>query len=128
MIRNRAPVTAITKYFRDFRPIFDGGRLLFPSFHAPMQGISEKQVGQIAEDVTLRELGVRVSVHRFRDNVATEISETTTNGGPLASAVLGHRDSSTTVRHCDHSQFFQVASEYSDFVDLRRSVPTELLI
>jgi integrase len=128
VIRNKALVAAITEYFRDFRPIFDAGRLLFPSFHAPMQGISETQVGQLAGDVTLRELGVRVPIHRFRDNVATEISETITDGGRLASAVLGHRDVSTTERHYDHSQSFQVANEYSDFVDLRRSAPTDLLV
>lgn len=119
---------ALVEYATDYRPIFDTGKLLFSSMHAPMQGITEKQIGRLAGDVTLRELGVRISIHRFRDNVATEIGETMPNGGRLAPAVLGHRDIATTQRHYDHAEGVQVAREFADFIDERRSAPTELVL
>jgi len=119
---------ALSEYALEDRPLFDDGKLLFPSFHAPTHGIGEAQIGRLAGDLTLQEFGVRISIHRFRDNVATEISETMPNGGRLAPAVLGHRDLATTQRHYDHSEGFQVAQEYGDYVDSRRSAPVDLLL
>lgn len=125
---NTSLAAALAEYGSDYRPLFDTGKLLFPSLHAPMQGITEKQIGRLTGDLTSRELGVRVSIHRFRDNVATEIGETMPNGGRLAPAVLGHRDLTTAQRHYDHAEGFQVACEFGDLLDQRRSEPTDLLL
>lgn len=128
VIRNAALSRALREYAAEYRPLFDDGQMLFPSFHAPMQSISEKRLGRLAGDLTERAFGVRVSIHRFRDNVATEISETMPSGAYIASGVLGHRDAATTERHYDHSEGFRVATEFGDYVDGMRSSPVELAI
>ena len=71
-----------------------------------MQGLSEHQLGRLAGDLTLNAFDVRVPIHRFRDNVATEISETLPNGGRLGPAALGHCNRATTQRHYAHAEGF----------------------
>lgn len=128
VLRNAGLAAALTEYAGEYRPLFDAGKVMFPSLHAPLQGITEKQIGRLAGNLTLREFGVRISIHRFRDNVATEISETMPNGGRLAPAVLGHRDLATTQRHYVHAEGFLVAQEYGDYVENRRTAPMDLLL
>jgi len=128
VMKNPKLAAALAEYARDFRPIFDEGSLLFPSSKSPMQGLTEGRLGMIAGELTLAAFNVRVSIHRFRDNVATEVSETMPHGGRLASAVLGHRDQATTARFYDHSEGYRAASEFGELIDLRRSEPVDLLI
>ena len=52
VIRNAGLSSALSEYASIYRPIFDAGALLFPSFHAPMQGVSERQLGRLAGDLT----------------------------------------------------------------------------
>ncbi len=88
VVWHNARLAAVLEEFRrDFRPLFDNGSCLFPNVHAPGQSISEKQIGVLAGDMTKSAFGVRIPIHRFRDNVATESSEHLT-GGRLATAVL----------------------------------------
>ena len=128
VFHNRQLHNAVEEYLRDFRPLFDDGDMLFPSKDAPGNGITSKQIGRITGDLTLARFGVRISIHRLRDNVATEICETMPEGGRLAPIVLGHRDPRTTARHYDHSQGHAVASEFGELLEDKRSAPTALAI
>lgn len=94
----------LTEYRTDFRPIFDGGDALFPSRHAMGQPLIEATLSTIVGRLTEKHLGVRITLHRVRDNVATEAVETISNGLSVAAGVLGHRDARTTAKHYDRAQ------------------------
>ncbi len=127
-MKNPRLSAALAEYERDFRPIFDQGSLLFPSSHAPMQGLTESSLGKIAGDLTADAFNVRISIHRFRDCVATEICEMLPNGGWMAPPVLGHRNAAITGRHYDHSVGYEVACEFGNLIDSRRSEVVDLLV
>lgn len=119
---------ALSEYLSEYRPIFDDGRALFPSKIAPGQGLSEAQIGRHIGDVTLRRFGVRISVHRFRDSVATEAAEEMERGGVLTSALLGHRDLRTTQRHYDHSEGVRIAREFADLAEAMKGTNVDLAL
>jgi integrase len=118
--------SSLDDYRRDFRPLFDNGTALFPSMVDMGAAISSAQLGRLVGNLTLKHLGVRVSVHRIRDNVATEASEELQSGGYLAPALLGNKSEATTAVHYDHAQGMRAANEYAEYLISRRSGPTAL--
>ncbi|WP_306752390.1 hypothetical protein [Paracoccus actinidiae] len=119
--------TALLDYMREFRPIFDEGPALFPSMLARGAAISEAHIGRLTGDMTQRAFGVRVTVHRLRDNVATEASEYLSS--PLAaSALLGHRSSQTTARHYDHYDGVSAARAFAEHTSRLREHPVPLVV
>lgn len=118
--------SALEEYRHYYRPLFDDGDSLLPSIHARGAAISEAQIGRLTGDLTERAFGVRVSIHRLRDNVATEASEHLASGGRAATALLGQRDERTAQRHYDHSTGLTTAQEFVDMIDRQRSFEVEL--
>jgi len=118
--------SALEEYRHYYRPLFDDGDSLFPSMHARGAAISEAQIGRLTGDLTERAFGVRVSIHRLRDNVATEASEQLASGGRAATALLGQRDERTAQRHYDHSTGLASAQEFVDMIERQRSFEVEL--
>lgn len=116
---------ALAAYRREVRPLFDDGTALFPSFHAPGHAVTERQLGRLVGDVTERELGVRVPIHRVRDNVATELGEASPRGRHLAPAVLGHSCPETTAAHYDRADGARATRDFATLIDARRSKPVE---
>lgn len=117
---------SLLEYRHFYRPLFDRGQYLFPSMLSPDVAISESQIGRLTGDVTARAFGVRVSIHRLRDNVATEASEHLTSGARAATALLGHRSERTVQRHYDHSTGLASAQEFVDKIEGQRSMDVEL--
>ena len=128
VVRNPALAEALEEYRTMFRPLFDDGACLFPSVKAPGRALGERQIGRLAGDLTERAFGVRIPVHRLRDNVATEAAETLAGGGLAAAALLRHRDAATTARHYDHSDGLKAAQTFGAEIDRRRSRPADLLL
>jgi integrase len=116
---------ALAMYRTDVRPLFDVGTALFPSFHAPGNAITERHLGRLFGNVTERELGVRVPIHRVRDNVATELGEASPRGRHLAPAVLGHSCPETTAAHYDRADGARATRDFVHMVDARRSRPID---
>lgn len=116
---------ALEEYRLTFRPLFDDGTCLLPSIRAPEQSISESQIGCLVRDITKQFLGVRISIHRVRDNVMTDASEHL-NGGRMASKVLlGHADIGSGDPY-DYSNGMKVRREFADFIEDKRSSPVDL--
>lgn len=118
--------SALDHYQRDFRPLFDEGAALFPSMVDIGAAISSAQLGRLVGDLTFKHFGVRVSIHRVRDNAATEASEELQSGGYLAPSLLGNKSASTTMDSYDHAQGMRAANEYGELLASRRSDPTAL--
>jgi integrase len=128
VFRNEGLATALQEYRGDFRPLFDDGDCLFPSMLSPGAAISEGQIGVLVGNMTKAAFGVRVSVHRIRDNVATEASEALDGGGRAASRLLDHRDPATTARYYDHSVGMEATRDFEKLVSGRQSEPVDLLL
>jgi integrase len=128
VFRSESLSGALSEYRASFRPLLDDSDWLFPSMLSPGAAISEQQIGRLVGDRTEDAFGVRVSVHRIRDNVATEASEHLSGGGRAASALLGHRDLATTQRHYDHSTGIAACRDMIDFLESRRSARVELAL
>lgn len=126
VLNNPVLWSALEEYQRVFRPLFDGGSTLFPSMVDMGAAISSDQLGRLAGNLTYKQLGVRVSIHRIRDNVATEASEELQSGGYLAPALLGHTSTATAMDSYDHAQGMRAASEHGERLASRRSAPTRL--
>jgi hypothetical protein len=126
VLNNPVLWSALLDYRRDFRPLFDDGSAVFPSMFDMGAAISAGQLGRLVGDLTQRHLGVRVSIHRVRDNVATEASEELQSGGYLAPALIGNRSAATTMRSYDHAQGMRAATEFGDVLSARRTAPTKL--
>ncbi|SFK88758.1 hypothetical protein SAMN04488004_103246 [Loktanella salsilacus] len=120
-------VSALDEYRRCFRPLFDSGACLFPSIHAPDQAISEKRIGKVTGDITERNLGIRIPIHRFRDNAGTDAAENLVGGRLATATLLGHTDIGTG-DHYDHSKGINASAEFAQFIDCRRSIPTDLVL
>ena len=117
---------ALHDYRCNFRPLFDDGLHLFPSFQRKGMAISSQQLGKLTGDMTYRAFGVRISIHRLRDNVATEASECLLRGAYAAQTLMRHVDEATTRRHYDRAQGLKAASEFEEFIENRRTIATEL--
>ncbi|MBU2963044.1 hypothetical protein KO516_19855 [Citreicella sp. C3M06] len=124
---NARLVAALEDYRRCYRPLFDDGTSLFPSVHAPWQTISEERIGQLSADITEKKLGVRIPIHRFRDNAGTDAAEHLRAGRLATKALLDHADIGTGDPY-DHSGNAKSAAEFGEFIDSRRSTPTDLLL
>lgn len=124
---NARLVAALEEYEQCYRPLFDGGVCLFPSVHAPGQSISEDRIGQLSAEITEKELGVRIPIHRLRDNVGTDAAENLVGGRLATKALLDHADIGTG-DYYDHSSGAKAAAEFSEFLDSRRSAPTDLVL
>lgn len=128
VFENPGLAEALHTYRADYRPLFDDGLHLFPSVHGKPEAITPKQLGRLTGNLTEREFGVRISIHRLRDNVATEASENLIGGAYAAKTLLRHVDESITRRHYDHSEGLKAASEFEDFIETRRTVTAELIL
>jgi hypothetical protein len=128
VVANPVLWSALDDYQRDFRPLFDDGVSLFPSILDMNVAISSSQIGRLCGDLTSKHLGVRVSIHHVRDNVATEASEQLQSGGYLAPALLGHKSTATTVDSYDHAQGMRAAREHGEYIASLRSAPTTLRV
>lgn len=126
VLKNLALWTALNDYQRDFRPLFDNGDAIFPSILDIGAALSSSQLSRLVGDLTFKHLGVRVSIHRVRDNVATEASEELQSGGYLAPALLGHESGASAMASYDHAQGMRASKEFGDFLGARRSDPTKL--
>lgn len=107
---------ALMEYQRSFRPIFDEGDVLFPSVMCRHVAISEKQISRLTGDMTQKAFGVRIPIHRVRDNVATDASEQMRAGGRAAASLLGHRSEKTVARHYDHSDGLAAANAFGELL------------
>jgi hypothetical protein len=126
--RNARLHAALREYKRDFRPIFDDGTWLFPSRKIVGGAVSENQIGVLAGTMTKKAFDVRITIHRFRDNVSTDASEYMV-GGPRASAsLMGHRNEATTARHYDHAEGVIVTKEFVEEMEARKTMSVELMI
>jgi integrase len=128
VFENAGLAEALREYRADFRPLFDDGLHLFPSVHGKPGSIRASQLGALTGNLTEREFGVRIPLHRLRDNVATEASENLIGGAYAAKTLLRHVDESITRRHYDHSEGMKAAEEFEDFVEKLRTVRTELIL
>lgn len=71
---------------------------------------------------------MRIPIHRFRDNVATEASENLIGGAYAAKTLLRHVDEAITLRHYDHAEGLKFAGEFEDFIEGRRTIRAELIL
>ena len=126
VLENAVLWSVLDEYQRDFRPLFDNGAMLFPSMGEIGAAVTSARLGRLVGDLTSRHLGVRVSIHRVRDNVATEASEELQSGGYLAPALLGHTSAATTLNSYDHAQGMRAATEYGEYIASQRSAPATL--
>jgi integrase len=128
VFENRGLAEALHAYRADFRHIFDDGLHLFPSVHGKSGAITSKHLGRLTGALTEREFGVRIPIHRVRDNVATEASENLIGGAYAAKTLLRHVDDSVTRRHYDRSEGLKATDEFEDFIETRRKVTAELIL
>lgn len=117
---------AVDEYKRVFRPLFDNGSALFPSLLEVGGKVSGQRLGCLAGNLTQKHLGIRVSIHRIRDNVATEASEELSGGGYIAPVLLDNRDPATTMASYDHAEGLRAARDHAEFVTSRRSFSANL--
>ena len=126
--RNQRLWTALDTWRRVFRPLYDGGDWLFPSKLDLTRSISESHPGEICRTETLARLGVAVSIHDIRGNVATEASEHLKGGAESAPVILGHADPRTTLDHYDHSEDLGAARAYGLFIESRQDAGPALVL
>ncbi len=128
IFENAGLAEALHAYRSIYRPLFDDGLHLFPSVHGKRGAITSKHLGRLTGNMTLREFGVRIPIHRFRDNVATEASEHLIGGAYAAKTLLRHVDEAITLRHYDHAEGARSAREFGDFIEGRRRISVELIL
>lgn len=126
VIDNAVLWDAIDEYHRVYRRFFDEGTTMFPSLLDIGSTISSHQIGVLTGNLTERHLGVRVSVHRVRDNVATEASEELQSGGYIAPALLDNKSAATTMASYDRAQGMRATREHGAFIEARRSRSAQL--
>lgn len=126
VLNNAVLWDAIDEYGRVFRPLFDDGSAMFPSLLEVGASISSAHLGRVAGNLTQKHFGVRISVHRVRDNVATEASEELQGGGYLAPALLDNRNPATTMASYDHAEGVRAARDHVKFVESKRSYSATL--
>ncbi|WP_425085772.1 hypothetical protein [Ruegeria profundi] len=125
-LRNPRLAAVLQEYRQSFRPIFDDGGAVFPSIKSRNTAISEKQIGRLTGNMTEKAFGTRISIHRLRDNVATQASETMTAPGRAAAALLGHKSQSTVARHYDYSEGIQAAEEFGALLSTYQAAGVDL--
>jgi len=128
IFENPGLAEALHAYRADFRTLFDDGLHLFPSVHGKPGAITSAHLGRLTGDITEREFGVRIPIHRLRDNVATEASDVLAGGAYASKTLLRHVDEAVTLRHYDHSEGSRAAGEFGDSIDKRRKISTELIL
>lgn len=128
IFENPGLAEALHEYRAVYRPLFDDGNHLFPSVHGKPGAITSKQIGRLTGDLTEKEFGARIPIHRFRDNVATEASEHLIGGAYAAKTLLRHVDEAITIRHYDYAEGLRSAGEFEDFIEERRTNSAELIL
>ncbi len=88
IFENAGLASALHEYRAIFRPLFDDGDHLFPSVHGKPGAITPQHLGRLTGNLTEREFGVRIPLHRLRDNVATEAAENMVGGIYAAKTLL----------------------------------------
>ncbi|AHM05773.1 hypothetical protein roselon_03518 [Roseibacterium elongatum DSM 19469] len=128
VFENAGLAEALHAYRSFYRPLFDDGLHLFPSVRGKRGAIMSKQLGRLTGNLTEREFGVRIPIHRLRDNVATEASEHLVGGAYAAKTLLRHVDEAITLRHYDHAEGLKSANEFEDYIEGRRTTRVELML
>lgn len=128
IFENPGLAAALNEYRAVYRPLFNDGLHLFPSVRGKPGSIQSCQIGQLTGTLTEKEFGVRIPIHRLRDNVATEAAENLVGGAYAAKTLLRHVDESITRRHYDRSEGLKAAGEFEDFIASQRSVTAELIL
>jgi len=128
LFENPGLAAALHEYRAIYRPLFNDGLHLFPSFHGKPGSVQSCQLGQLTGKLTENEFGVRIPIHRLRDNVATEAAEDLVGGACGSKTLLRHVDERTTRRHYDHSEGLAAASEFEDFIESRTTVRADLVL
>lgn len=121
ILRNEPLFDALWIYRAEFLPILGAGNSLFPSLKSLDAPLTPRALGRIVGNLTMQHFNVRVSLHRIRDNIATEASETAANGLMIASGVLGHADARTTLLHYDRSKGTSAMRDFAEFTEQYRS-------
>ena len=123
VIGNPALWAALDEYRRLYRPLFDDGHALFPNVLDMGAGISSSQLGRLVGNITAKHLGVRVSIHRVRDNVATEASEEI-RGRRIPRAGIARPQAARPRPEAsyDHAEGVRAARDYGAHLASRRSV------
>jgi hypothetical protein len=83
--------------------------------------ISPGQLNRLVGRLTEEHLEVWITIHRIRDNVATEASEDLRDGGYLAPALLDHQSAATTRASYDHAQGTAAVRDFAEFMATQRS-------
>ena len=121
VIENADLWDAVDEYARVYRPLFDDGTAMFPSVLDKGAAISTGQLNRLVGRLTEEHLEVWITIHRIRDNVATEASENLREGGYLAPALLDHRSAATTRASYDHAQGTAAVRDFAEFMATKRS-------
>ena len=125
-LRNEVLWDALEEYLLIYRPLFDDGTSLFPSSRSQEAGISTDYLGRLVGDITERRLGVRVSIHRVRDCVATESTERIRGGSYMAPALLDHSNPTTSDRHYIRAKGVVAAEAFAEHLARRQSSRPQL--
>lgn len=121
-LHNAALWDALEEYRTVFRPIFDDGTALFPSQVSPGAALSEQRLSTVIRNETQRHLGVAVSIHRVRDCVGTEATETFLDHAMMGTLLLGHsRDAKTFEHHYNHAEGLRAAHALAEALARRQS-------
>lgn len=113
-------------YRTHFRPLFDSGDAVFPSKLALGNGLSSGRLSNIMGRLTEEHLGARITLHRVRDNVATEAVEEMAAGLSVAAGVLRHKDHRTTEKHYIRQQGRVAMAQLATLTDAARGKRTRL--
>ena len=119
---------ALNVYRTHFRPIFDGGDAVFPSKIALGRPLSSRRLSDIMGALTEAHFGVRITLHRVRDNVATEAVEEMAAGLSVAAGVLRHKDHRTTETHYIRQQGRVAMAQLAQLTDVARGKRTRLKV
>lgn len=117
---------ALQEYRTHFRPVLDGGDAVFPSKLALGQALSSARLSNIMGALTTAHFGVRITLHRVRDNVATEAVEEMSEGLSVAVGVLRHKDHRTTQKYYIRQQGRIAMQQLAKLTDEVRGKRTRL--
>jgi integrase len=97
-----------------------------PHFHSPANvlwsstnggSLAYTYVGTIITETTLRELGVAVSPHLFRDCAVYTVANAAGNRMGIASGLLQHTDECTVQRHYNQGAAVSAVQRYQQILD-----------
>jgi site-specific recombinase XerD len=113
----------IELYLNEARPVLlDGSQIdtnaLWISSKT-RQPMTARKVGSLITQITRETIGVGISPHMFRTADATTVAEACGDMPHLASALLGHPNSSITEEHYIRPSSLSAATEYANVIERR---------